>query len=141
MSVIINQDIIEEAELLGIKVTHNMKEETLLLRIEEKKEEIANKQAEKKKAKEEKKPEAKIKIIVESRDAEDDAPDQFFGFNGQHILIQKGEEVEVNETMYKFIKSIGKKVKKFKMVNDEDGIPRKKWYDKWESRFIVERVD
>ena len=141
MSVIINQDIIEEAELLGIKVTHNMKEETLLSRIEEKKEEIANKQAEKKKAKEEKKPEAKIKIIVESRDAEDDAPDQFFGFNGQHILIQKGEEVEVNETMYKFIKSIGKKVKKFKMVNDEDGIPRKKWYDKWESRFIVERVD
>jgi hypothetical protein len=141
MSVTINQDIIEQAEDLGIKVTHNIKEETLLLKIEEKQKEIAEKRAEKKKAKAEVVPVKKIRIIVESRDAEDDAPDQFFGFNGQHILIQKGEEVEVTDTMYTFIKSIGKKVKKFKTIMDEDGIPRKQWYNKWESRFIVEKLD
>jgi len=141
MSVEINQDIITEAEELGIVVHHNVKEETLLAKIEEKKAEIKAKQEAKKKAKEEKKPEGKVRIIVESRDAEDKSPDQFFGFNGQHILVQKGEEVEVTETMYRFIKSIGKKVKKFKMIPDEDGIPRKKWYDKWESRFIVEKID
>lgn len=141
MSVTINQDIIEQAEDLGIKVTHNIKEETLLLKIEEKQKEIAEKRAEKKKAKAEVVPAKKIRIIVESRDAEDDAPDQFFGFNGQHILIQKGEEVEVTDTMYAFIKSIGKKVKKFKTIMDEDGIPRKQWYNKWESRFIVEKLD
>lgn len=141
MSVTINQDIIEQAEDLGIKVTHNMKEETLLKRIEEKEAEIAEKRAEKKKAKESVVPEEKIRIIVESRDPEDDAPDQFFGFNGQHILIQKGEEVEVTKTMFDFIKSIGKQVRKFKTVMDEDGIPRKQWYKKWESRFIVEKLD
>lgn len=141
MSVKINQDILEKAEDLGIKVTHNMKEETVVAKIEAKQAEINSKQEAKKKAKDEAEPVKKIKIIVEARDAEDNSPDQFFGFNGQQILIQKGEEVEVTEKMYDFIKAIGKNVKKFKLVNDEDGIPRKKWYDKWESRFIVERID
>lgn len=141
MSVKINQDILDEAEELGIKVTHNMKEETVLNRIEEKRAEIKARQSAKKEAKAAVGPAKKVKIVLESRDPEDNSPDQFFGHNGQHILIQKGEEVEVTETMYNFIKSIGKRVKKFKMVPDEDGIPRKQWYDKWESRFIVEKID
>lgn len=139
MSVKINQDIIEQAENLGIKVTHNMKEETLLKKIEEKEASIAKKQAENKAAKAEaKKPKEKVKVIIEARDNSDGLTDQFIGFNGQSVLIQLGEEVELDVQIVDFIKTVGAIEKKFKMVPDEDGIPRKQWYDKWVSRFIVQ---
>ena len=55
----------------------------------------------------------------------------------ESVLIQFGEEVEITERMYEHIKGIQYKEKKFKLVPDEDGIQRKVWYDKKQSRFSL----
>lgn len=151
MSVLTNEDEItpvdnelellkEEATDLGIEFSDKIGATTLAKRIEDKKESIKAKQEAKKVAKEAKANEGKVTIVVESRDGDDSITDQFFGFNGQSILIQLGEEVEVTESMYEFIKGIGAKVKKFKLKNDADGVPRKEWYDKFVTRFLVQKV-
>jgi len=134
----------EEARDLGITFRDNIGYATLVGKIEAKETEVVEKQQAKKKAKEAVASEDKIKIIVESRD-DDNIPDQFFGLCGggrkENILIQFGEEVEVSPFMYEHIKSKGGYIKKFKMTTDEEGMPKKEWYNKWQSRFIVSKVD
>ena len=148
MSVENNQDIrkelLQEAEDLGIKIHPNAKDETIQEKINEKLAEIAEKQKAKKEAKKAVK-DNKVKVIINPRDGDDKVQDQFFGLSAggikENILIKFDEEVEVSERMLAHIKSLGGNVHKFKMVNDEDGIPQKKWYTKWQSRFLVEKVD
>lgn len=125
----------EEAEELGIKVHPSSKAETIQAKIEAKKAEILEKQEAKKKAKIDKE-NSKLKIIVTPRDSGDNIPDQFFGFNGESILIQFDEEVEVSSVMYEHIKSIGSYIHNAKTVGD-----KKEWTRKWQSRFLVEKVD
>ena len=143
-SVLNNQDLEllkEEALDIGVTFSPNIGYDTLLERVEEKKAEIAENQAKKKEAKAKaSEPVEKIKVIVESRDG-DDIPDQFIGFNGKSVLIQFGEEIEIDKDIYEFMKTVGSKQHKFKLVNDEDGIPRKQWYKKFVSRFIIQTVD
>lgn len=149
MSELNNEKKLEELKLqatdLGISFRENIGIEKLTQKIEEKEEEIA-KAAREKKLKEQKEANKKVKIIVEPRVRDEGIEDQFFGFRSlssgvkESILIQFGEEVEVSERMYEHIKSIKFKEKKFKTVTDADGIPKKEWYDKEYSRFIVSKV-
>lgn len=128
------EELRQEAELLGITVHPNAKAETIAKKIEDKKLEIEEKQQENKAVK--KSRGNKVKIIVNPRDNDDNVTDQFFGLNGETILMQFDEEVEVSELMYNHIKNIGGYVKTAKLVGD-----KKEWTKKWQSRFLVEKVD
>lgn len=144
MSVENNQDLEllkEEALDLGIEFSDRIGYDTLKKRVDDRLEELAKKQKESKKAKEAVKTEEKIKIVVEPRDGDVKQVDQFFGFNGKNILIKFGEEVEVDKTMYNFIKNIGGYIQVKTKVIDAEGIPRNSFKKKWKSRFLVERVD
>lgn len=151
MSVETNQDELielrEEATDLGIKFQNSWKAATLQKKIDEKLSEIAEQQAESKAKKVSKKDVEKITVVIEAREGDEGIQDQFFSIGSmstgysEDILIMFGEKVEISKPMYDHIKSIGKNIKKFKMVTDDDGIPRKQWYDKWVTRFIVEKID
>lgn len=139
----INQDLEtlkEEALELGLEFRDNIGYATLKKRVEDKLAEITAKQEANKLAKAEKAKVKKVKIILENRDGDSNQVDQFFGFNGKNILVKFGEEVEVDEDMYDFIKSIGGYVQVKKTVLDQDGIPQNKFTKKWKSRFMVERI-
>ena len=139
------QELRTEAEELGIVVHPKAKAETLQKKIDDKRAEIAEKQEAKKKAKEKAKEVKKVKVIINPRNGDDKIADQYFGLNGggikESILVKFDEEVSISEPMLAHIKSKGCYVHKVKKVIDEDGIPQNKWHKKWESRFIVEKID
>ena len=147
MSVDFNQDealkeLKEYDTSIGVEFRDNIGLTKLQEKVDAREEEIAEAKRAEKKAKEEAS-NKKIRIVVEPRHRDEGINDQFFGFNSmatgkkESILIQFGEEVEVSEDMYNHIKSITFNEKKFKLVPDEDGIPRKEWYDKKQTRFIL----
>ena len=152
MSVQDNQDINVELEELkeyakdiGVEFRDNIGLVKLQEKVEVREQEIAEEKRQKKElAKAEKN--KKVRIVVEPRERDEGINDQFFGFNSlktglkESIQIQFGEEVEVSEAMYNHIKNITYTVKKFKMTPDADGIPRKEWYNKKQTRFIVSKV-
>lgn len=139
-----NQDLEvlkEEALDLGVEFSERIGYDTLKKRVDDKLEEIKEKQKAKIADKQARESEAKVKIIVEPRDGDVKQEDQFFGFNGKTVLVKFGEEVEVAESMYHFIKGIGGYIQVKSKVIDKDGIPQNKFTKKWKSRFIVEKVD
>lgn len=141
------QELREEATDLGIKFQENWKIETLQKKIDTKLESLSKDQATKKVAKATKNAK-KIKVIIEPRDRDDNIVDQYFSKvsmaegTKESILVLFGEEIDITESMYEFIKSIGGNAQKFRMATDPiTGAPKKQWYAKWESRFILEKVD
>jgi hypothetical protein len=143
MSVEINQDLEalkEYAEDIGVEFSPAIGYDTLKSRVDAQEEEIALKQKEKKAKKESVANEPKVKIIVNPRDSSDNITDQFFGLNGKNILIKFDEEIEVTESMYEHIKSIGGYIHAKRTVTGEDGMPKNEWYNKYQSRFLVSKV-
>ena len=150
MSVDNNQDteleeLKQQAEDLGISVHPKIGAVKLQEKIDDAELKIAQ-LAKEKKEKRVKVLGNKVKIVVESREGDDAPVDQFFGFTSmetgvsERILIQFGEEIEVSEQMFEHMKNIKFREKKFKVMPDEDGIPRKHWYKKEKTRFIVSKV-
>ena len=139
------EELKEYATDLGISFRENIGLAKLQEKVAEKEEEIAKLKREEK-IKLAKESAKKVKIIVEPRDRDAGVTDQFFGLSSistgarENIRIQFGEEVEVSERMYEHIKSITYSEKKFKIVNGEDGMPKKEWYNKTQTRFIVSKV-
>ena len=136
----------QEARDLGIEFRNNIGHDRLNEKIETKLNELAEKQKAKKAKKNGIANLPKVKIVIESRD-DDNIPDQFFAINSmatghkENIQIQFGEEVEISQLMYEHIKAKGGYIKKFRMITDSDGMPKKEWYNKWQSRFIVSKID
>lgn len=152
MSVINNQDTNNELEELkqyateiGIEFRENIGLVKLQEKVELKEAEIAKARREEK-ANAKKDAQKKVKIIVEPRNRDEGINDQYFGLSSmatgirESILIQFGEEVEVSQAMYEYIKNIKYGEKKFKMVPDGNGGQIKEWYIKKQSRFIVSLV-
>jgi uncharacterized protein YjdB len=142
MSVENNQDLIELKEYaqdIGVEFASTIGYDKLKERVEAKEIELAEAKRAEKKSKNI--AEEKVKIIVNPRDGDANIKDQFFGFNGKNILIQFDEEIEVDKSMYEFIKGIGGYVPVVKVVTGEDGMPKKEWSKKYQSRFLVEKVD
>jgi len=134
---------------LGIEFRDNIGAAKLEEKIAKREQEIADaKKAEKEVLKESIQAEKskKVKIIVEPRNRDAGINDQFFGFNSmatglkESILVPFGEEVSVTEAMCEHIMSITYSEPKFKMVTGEDGMPKKEWYNKKQTRFIVQKV-
>jgi len=145
MAVETNQALVElkeEALDLGIEFSANIGEATLQKRIEEKKAEIADKQKANRESKEAKRSGKKVKCIVSHKEGEDyKVKDQFFGFNGETILVEFDEEVVLSEEMQEFIKTLGYYEHYYVTEPDSDGIPQKIRKKRFKKRFLIEKVD
>lgn len=138
----INQDLVdlkEEALDLGIEFSDRIGYDTLKKRVDERLEELAQKQRDKKEAKEVFN--ETVKVIVEPRDGSDNIVDQFIGFNGKKYQIMFGEEIELPKVVIEFMRSKGVYDKIKKTYMDDDGIPQTKYVKKFKSRFLIERID
>lgn len=139
------EELKEYATDLGISFRDNIGLERLQEKVSAFEEELANKKKEEK-AKLEKESKTKVKIVVEPRDRDAGINDQFFALNSmatgarENIRIIFGEEVEVSERMFNHIKNITYSEKKYRVITDENGMPKKEWYNKTQTRFIVSKV-
>lgn len=144
-----NQEKLEELKVIATELGLSFRENIGIAKLEEKiaqREEELAKEKREEKIKSQKESAKKVKVVIEPRHRDEGIDSQFFGYNSmsenvsENILIKFGEEVEISERMYEYIKSITFLEKKFKMEPDENGIPRKVWYDKKNTRFIVSKV-